>query len=275
MKAKIHIMKKIVSTLLLGIIAIAVCAQKLPNVQTTGVRAPATVKIDGKASEWDGQMQAYNKNTELYYTLANDDNNLYLIVQVVNPRIIQKVLDTGINFTINLTGKKGYKEKENISITFPRLKTGYVADILRKAGDKSHWSALTPGAMLMVGADVLTRTDSTVNLANKRLAEQANTITIHGVNTIPDTLISVYNEYGIKAAAAFNNAGNYIFELALPLKYFGKPVSDLQKFTYSIKLNAIDADGYFVDRATKVNMPFDSDILSETKFWGEYTLAKK
>jgi len=52
-------------------------AQKLPEVQTVNLRAPAGIKIDGKPTEWDSKFQAYNKSTNAFYTIANDDDNLY------------------------------------------------------------------------------------------------------------------------------------------------------------------------------------------------------
>ena len=56
-------------------------AQKLPNVQQASLRAPENVKVDGKPTEWGDKLQAYNKATDVFYTIANDYNNLYLIIQ--------------------------------------------------------------------------------------------------------------------------------------------------------------------------------------------------
>src|SRR5476651_2358683 len=122
-------MKKIVSTLLLGVITIAAYAQKLPAKQEISLRVPAGIKIDGKATEWDNKFQAYNNATELFYTLSNDDDNLYLIVQITKPRVIEKVLNVGITLTINGAGKKDDKAPENISIQFPLIDYAYVPQI--------------------------------------------------------------------------------------------------------------------------------------------------
>ena len=77
-------------------IAISADAQKLPTEQQVSLRAPAGLKIDGKATEWDNKFQAYNHHTDFYYTIANDDNNLYLIVQANEPAIIKRILKGGI-----------------------------------------------------------------------------------------------------------------------------------------------------------------------------------
>src|SRR4051812_6120351 len=80
-------------------------AQKLPNVQEAALRAPATIKIDGRLNEWKDSLQAYNKATQVYYTVSNDDENLYLAVKADEPRVITKIIDVGITFMINKAGK--------------------------------------------------------------------------------------------------------------------------------------------------------------------------
>jgi len=71
------ILNKALAALLLTAISIGVYAQKLPNVQLGSVQAPADIKIDGKTTEWHDQFQAYNRATDIYYTLSNNDNHLY------------------------------------------------------------------------------------------------------------------------------------------------------------------------------------------------------
>ena len=93
-------------------------AQKLPGVQQAGLRAPAQIKIDGKTTEWNNQLQAYNKATGIYYTLSNDDGNLYLTIQAKDRLVIRKILSGGIVFTANRSVKK---VDEHVSVTFPLM----------------------------------------------------------------------------------------------------------------------------------------------------------
>jgi len=270
---------KSISLNLITLIALATnltYAQKLPAVQQTSVRAPATLKIDGKANDWGGQFQAYNKSTELFYTIANDDENLYLVVQAAKPRVIEKILSSGVTFTVNNAGKKSDKAKENATIIYPLINFDFIYDILRKAGDKDVWSG-SPGASGPARPRMvtLTRTDSTVVLANKAFYDRAKNIKTGGINDIPDT-ISIYNEHQIKVAAIFDNKGGYTYELALPLKYVGLSIDRLQKFSYNIKLNNRGyTTGNYMDRASGQMMDADPDLDSVTDFWGDYTLAKK
>src|ERR1700761_303273 len=92
-------------------------AQKLPNVQTASLRAPANMKIDGKATEWNNQFQAYNHATDIFYTISNDDSKLYLTVRATDKQVMNKILRGGVTFTVQPSGKK--TDKDGISITYP------------------------------------------------------------------------------------------------------------------------------------------------------------
>lgn len=86
----VKVLKRSTAILILSGASIAQ-AQKLPKVQTTGIKAPVDIKIDGKPTEWT-QFEAYNNATDFYYTFSNDNDNLYLAVQATDYRIIQKLL---------------------------------------------------------------------------------------------------------------------------------------------------------------------------------------
>jgi len=101
-------------------------AQKLPNVQLASVRAPADIKIDGKATEWNYPFQAYNRATDVFYTLSNDDDNLYLTLQATDEDIIRKIINGRISFTINKSGKKS--EQDAVVITYPLI--GRISQLL-------------------------------------------------------------------------------------------------------------------------------------------------
>ncbi|MFD2147970.1 hypothetical protein [Mucilaginibacter antarcticus] len=81
-------------------------AQRLPDLQKESLRAPADIKIDGKPAEWDNKFRAFNKSTEVFYTIANDDNRLYLTIQADRRNIINKIINGGVALTIKKGGKK-------------------------------------------------------------------------------------------------------------------------------------------------------------------------
>lgn len=55
-------------------------AQKVPNTQSQSIWAKQ-VKIDGKLDDWGKELAAYNKENNLWYSMANDDKFLYLAVK--------------------------------------------------------------------------------------------------------------------------------------------------------------------------------------------------
>jgi hypothetical protein len=259
-------------------------AQKLPATQQTSLRVPANFKIDGKITEWDNQFQAYNKSTDLFYTIANDDENLYLIVQAVKPRIIQKIISVGLTFTVNNTGKKNDNAKDNIAISYPLLDLSPAYRILFNAGAREKSSVAINPQIDKQDTTVYTtkHTDSLITIANKMLAINGKTIKVEGIESLSAEPISVYNEEKIKVAATFDKNGNYTYKLAVPLKYLGLAVNDPQKFSYNIRI-----DGRLVNPKIGLTIHYtypypgsgkvdvDADLNSTTDFWAEYTLAKK
>jgi len=277
-KLKIACFKWVAPALLLGM-SLSINAQKLPNVQTVSLRAPANIKIDGKSTEWDNTFQAYNHATSCSYTMSNDDNNLYLIIHTDDPDELTKLTTVGITFNINTTGKKD--DKDAISILYPYFE-----------GNKKPFINFKSTPKIVAGSEAsVAKADSFMNVSNKHLDFNSKFIKIKGIAGI-DTLLSVYNDEGIKAREAFNILMAYTYELAIPLRYLNLSVKGADKIAYHILFHGIsindfgmvvtrDANGSFhvsvPDGAggaipSKEHLPA---ISSTTDFWGEYTLAKK
>ncbi|GAB3929837.1 hypothetical protein GCM10028827_24410 [Mucilaginibacter myungsuensis] len=243
-------------------------AQKLPAVQILPVRAPANVKVDGKAEEW-GEMKAYNKATSIAYTVANDESNLYLIAKITDTEIASKVIRGGITLGVNLESKKNTKDAP--SVTFPKY-------------ENEKQVLIIPTRPM--------RTDSFVMIRNTMISERLKDIGVSELQGLPNGLISLYNDMGIKAAARFDADMNFIYELAVPLKYLGLNVADKKKFNYNVKLTGIMANGgqvhtlngrddvlMFTSASGQVlglgrNDPRNMELNYPTDFWGTYTLIK-
>jgi hypothetical protein len=206
-------MKKIISlsTLLYSIIVVTASAQKLPNIQETSMRAPATIKIDGKRPEWDNKIQAINKATSISYTISNDDDKLYLVVLASDLDIANKIINAGLTFTINGSGRA--HDEGGMAITFPFL--------YKK--DHRDYSPLLDY-------------DREVTIWNQQLTAKIKDIKVAGIKGINDT-ISMYNQEGIKAALLFGEDRVLTYELAIPLKYLELSLKKPKPFVYSIKLN--------------------------------------
>src|SRR5476651_1157283 len=123
-------LKLSIPVLALSVFTLVATAQRLPNVQKEGVLAPANVKMDGKANEWL-KFEAYNKSTLVYYTLANDQDKLYLVLQAKDSAVVKKILNGGITFSVRGRDKALGAE----SITYPLLTTYGLSGITSKMND--------------------------------------------------------------------------------------------------------------------------------------------
>jgi len=247
------------------ILNIVICAQaqKLPNTQEVGLRAPATTKIDGKATEWNNQFQAYNKSTDIFYTISNDDDKLYLTIQSVNPEMITKIIGGGLTFTVQKSGRKN--DKNGVSITFPVFNKANRPDFnLQSIKDKK---AAGPFNI-----------DSAILVYNNVLSGKALLIATSGIPGLDS--VSVYNQDGIKVAQLFDNKLAYTYELAIDLKQLGISVSDAAKFAYHINLgtsvskNLLSMMNFEVKADGSTANAGVNPAAAYTDFWGEYTLVK-
>lgn len=190
---KVLILISIISTLQLH-------AQKLPDIQQ-GNQWLTGIKIDGKLNEWPQPLKAYNKATHSWYSVANDDKNLYLAIKTDRAG---KIISGGLTFIINQT-----------AITYPYNKR-------RDRRLKENRTPLKPG-------DPIALSDF-------------KEILLKGMVGIKDTLVSIYNPYGLKVSATeqYEKNDKHIcyYEMVIPLKYLGHSIVNNQ-FNYKIRLNGI------------------------------------
>jgi hypothetical protein len=246
-------------TLIISVISSSsnVFAQKKDNIQNISVIAPANVKIDGKLNEWNDNLQAYNKNTLLNYTLSNDDKNIYMAFKSSDFSNNNKIMGGGISFILNANGEK--KSKESYSVTYPILTQADIRNALSSGGSQQFTKE---------------QRDSIIETIRGKLIASMKEIKVSGFSGITDTLISRYNDYGIKAASSFDAAGSFIYELAIPLKLLNLSIDKPKEFAYSVSVNGIQPANPGSDNSG-ANNPAYMAITSPTSFWGKYILAKK
>lgn len=250
-------------------------AQKLPNKQTVGLRAPANIKIDGMANEWGDQFQAYNTATDLYYTIANDDAKLYLTVQATNWNTINNILNGGVKFVIQKNGRKDDADA-------PFIKYPY----------------LEKGNPIMINPNVAQGDTNAVTLQdNKLLATKIKWIYVKGLGGM-DTVLSIYNDRGISAANALDVKRRFTLETSIELSLLGLSAKDRSKISYHILVNAepnkftyaglidplrsvlvrnmtnFNSNMEQVDKAVGSFESAGNKFSATTDFSGEYTLAK-
>jgi len=251
--------------------------QKLPNVQETGVRAPFNIRIDGKDLEWNNRFQAHNTNTDILYTICNDDENLYLVAQISNQAALTKIMAGGLTFIVQKSNKK--TNKGGISLTYPAFDKGVHLSFSLRSTDEFP----PPPDMTAKIAD------SVMKMNNNKISAKAKFIRINGMKDI-DTLLSIFNQDGVRAAGYFDNKKVYICEISVSLKNLGLSINDSQKFLYHLLLNG-GPNKYMGDLGNNTSGASLQDTLRDarraiterlysvaygtTDFWGEYTLVKK
>jgi hypothetical protein len=227
MKSASFFNKSILSALMLFGISTPAIAQKVNNIQQGSVWAPAGIKIDGNLTEWGAALQAYNKTTHVWYTVANDDKNIYLAIKSTDMNNNTKILAGGISFSVNTDDKK--KDKNAYVITFPVIsRTGGGG---RRGGRRGGFGQ---------GQD--TPDSAAIVTQQKQTLATSKEISALGFKEITDTLISIYNEYGIKAAANIDDKGSFVYELAVPLSMLGLQTASPKEIAYNIKVNGLQLD---------------------------------
>lgn len=262
-------------------------AQKVNSTQQGSVWAPQGIKIDGKLSEWGTALQAYNKTVKLWYTIANDNRYLYLAIRSEDLNYNPKILAGGISLTINTAGKK--RDKEAYLVTFP---------IISRAGSGGgHGGRGRRGGF--GGLQDEDKIDTVAAVAQQRQAlATGKEISAIGFKEITDTLISIYNEYGIKAAGNIDDKGVYTAELAVPLSMLDIPAGQ-KEIAYNIKVNGLQLQTKGIsigDGPNKIsisgggggggfggggfgggfggrNTPDADNIMIPTDFWAKYPIA--
>jgi len=251
MTKKYAILKSAFVTLMFAGLGLTSQAQKLKSVQEGSMRAPSNLKIDGKLTEWDDTFKAYNNTTDIFYTVSNDDNDLYLTIKAGTQWISNKVLAGGINFAINTADKK--KEEGAYTVVFPLIDMANIRDQMQQMGGQRRVSvngnAVTVTATAPAGGGGGTFSAAnggmdSATIASMRKRALATVREIKLINfsqtELPDSVISIYNEYGFKGAVDFDGKGMLTCEMAIPLKYLHMSVQDAKEFSYNIKLNGLN-----------------------------------
>lgn len=261
--------KKIIFAIaIMQLFFIVVYGQKLPAIQQADLRAPVNIKIDGKATEWGTPFQAYNPACRMFYTLSNDKDNLYLVARMEDIYGSDKVIKTGITFTVN---DKGAKSKvKNITVTYPTLKG---SPEKMKLEDMAYYAGTTKNDNR--------KRDSLRLIVNKMIGGLFKQIQVSGIKEVNDTSIPIYNSQNIQTAMRFDEDMKCVYELAIPLKYLGDAVDATGKIKYSIKITGTAEGKGVLINVAKLSELLPSKTMNDslygaysTDFSGEYTFAK-
>lgn len=301
MKTSILNFSKIFISILcfIGLSIASAKAQKLSDIQEGSFWA-AAVKVDGKLTEWENDFKASNKSTNLTYTIGNDAKNLYLAIQSKDLTNNNKIMLGGITLTINPAGKKS--DKDGFKLTYPILKRQ------GRGGGGGGQGGVVGGARIQGGAAGYSQfqdmtpaqRDSLQRAIAKTQLATAKEIKVFGFKDIPDSLISIYNEYSIKAMASIGETGLFMYEVSIPLELLEMSADKPKEFSYNIKVNGLQINfgggnfggggrpgggagsggGTFTVTSVEggggggIGGFNFQDLITSTDFWGKYLLTK-
>ena len=240
--------------------SVATQAQQLPKLQKGSIYLIDNVKIDGQNSEFDNSFQAFNKATDCFYTIANDDKILYLSIQIRQSEISSKVLNGGITFSIGANHDK--RDTSFIQITFPVLdggERGTLMNLLSSAEKRAKESE---------------NKETNVSNLNQTFTNSAKTIKTKGIVGSSEQVGSIYNDKNILVAAHFDSHVYYTYEIAIPLTCIKVLGPTKRSFKYNVQLNSPESKKYEPGGAPPAP-PVALSGASSTDFWHEYTLAAK
>lgn len=221
--------KTLIKTCLCLTASIGLFTAKAQSVQETGVWAPANVKIDGKLSEYGNALEANNKTDNVSYTVSNDSKNLYFAIKANDQSTGTKIMAGGIDFIINTDGKK--KDKDAFIITFPLINRANMRGAMgRGQRGQGGFGGGQPGGPPDTAA---------INAMRRAAVENVKEMKLKGFKDIPDSVVSIYNEYSLKAAIAYDANGNLVCEVAVPFSQLGISVEKTKEIAYNLKINGI------------------------------------
>lgn len=244
-------------------------AQNNEKAQKDSRSSLPTIKIDGKNLEWKNTDFSLSKRTDLYYIITNDDRYLYVVIKSTDIDNCKKIMAGGITFSI----KQGSKVGENITLTYP---------VVNQTARGNGGTMVTSFPINNAFRDA--KRDSAIAVGQRKKLEGAREIKITNFKNTKDTLVSIYNGYGIKAVASIEADNSFFYELAIPLDELGMSIIRQTEFAYNIKVNGLQIPGLdnreiVVGASGGVSVNSDNTPLkaltSSTDFWGKYTLSKR
>src|ERR1700744_5257820 len=214
-------MKKIAPIALILILPLAVTlkaqAQDMPLINSKP--APAHIVVDGEVKEWGDSLSYYSPAERLNYAVSNTKDTLYMAAKIYDRSEVARIMHEGITFAFDPKGKK----KETFSITFP-LNVGKPSQPMFEH-DK-------------------TDPEDTVSKADREELMRERITTLRGIKVVgfkdvEDENITTSNTYGFQTAIDFDEAGNLVCEVAIPIHFFHVDDTFKTQWAVDIKINGI------------------------------------
>ncbi len=170
--------------------------------------------IDGATNDWVAPMQ-YNDN-KISYSVSNDNENLYLVIQTISQSVQQKIMRSGM--TVSFSSKS--PKKKNVHVYFP-LKADAVSNTERLRPDPEGNNSITDQRAYM----------------RDHILEQFTEMKVKGIKSIKGK-IPVLNDYGVLAAINWEGEKLLTYEIQLPIKelFITDPLKDQDPVELELKI---------------------------------------
>ncbi|MDQ0638867.1 putative membrane protein YgcG [Pedobacter sp. W3I1] len=185
------------------------------------IRMVKPFKADGISNEWSEPLNQYNDATKLAFALANDDKNLYIIIESLDPQTTFSVLRGGITLNINTEGKK----KDGMKLTFPLMER---PPMPKEGEEHREHTPLSP--------------DKDNELHDP--AAMNKSIRVSGFKNIVDGELPAMNQDGIETGMSIHPNRDLIYELSIPLAQLQVGLDFKKPLVYNIKINEPNKSGY-------------------------------
>lgn len=215
--------KKSYAALLVAAALTTACSPKIyPLVDWPG----KTVVADGKMNEWPNPLRYYDDKSKISYAIANDAQNLYLCLKIVNPAVQAKVMRGGVEFRVDTLGESRFP----VSFKFPVKSEPLIPPINNPDVDVKSLSMLQPNA------DPTIRHQSVKKMREAELA---------GFSPYLNGFINLESsKCGISAAIDVDKSGVMVYEAIIPFSTFYKErlvAADAQRvFNFSIIVKGVE-----------------------------------
>ncbi|MGE0089576.1 MAG: hypothetical protein AB7S50_08915 [Bacteroidales bacterium] len=185
------------------------------------------VKIDGLSDEWIDNLRYFDSETQLYYGVTNDENNLYLCFFTASQMMQMKMFRTGVKIEL----KTKTKPKRTAQIIYPKKDTSSFQ--MRSKPAEGETQAEKPQGQNTGGQGR--------NMA-KHFLDNNPTFTSEGFVSFNGTY-PIVNEKGISLAINWDDRKRMAYEIVIPLnELFGEGFSLDEVSNDEIKLKVhIDA----------------------------------
>lgn len=174
---------------------------------TKSIRMENPPVINADLQEW-GDSLLYNfEGQGMRYSLANDDEYLYVSIQVKDQASQLKAIYSGFSISVNKEGK----QKQGPTVIFP------IPDLAARRSMDAKEEIRQTKDMRQAGLNMV------------------RAIYVAGFDKIVDGPISMENLYGIRTAVKLDSAGNLNYEAAISLKQLD--VDRNKAFALNIRIN--------------------------------------